>query len=168
MLLRSVVRVYREAYAGLPRDVWLISLAAMVNRAGTMVLPFLSLYLTREMELSAVAAGRIIACFGIGSMAGAYLGGRLSDRISPLAVQQLSLAGSGVGFLVLTSLDDPVPIAVGVLLVALVSDALRPALMVSVSQFSPPEALKRSYALVRLAANLDIVEVEQPEHDTVQ
>lgn len=153
-LFRAILAVYGRAFAGLPREVWLLCLTLLVNRAGTMVLPFLSLYLTREMELSAVAAGRIIACFGIGSMAGAYLGGQLSDRMSPLVVQQLSLAGSGAGFLLLTRLDDPVSIAVGVLLVALVADALRPALMVSVSQFSPPEALKRSYALVRLAANL--------------
>lgn len=153
-LLRAMLAVYGRAFAGLPREVWLLCLTLFVNRAGTMVLPFLSLYLTREMELSAVAAGRIIACFGIGSMAGAFLGGWLSDRMSPLVVQQLSLAGSGVGFLLLTRLDSPLPIAIGVLLVALVADALRPALMVSISHYSPPEALKRSYALVRLAANL--------------
>jgi hypothetical protein len=36
----------------LPREVWLLSAATLVNRAGTMVLPFLVLYLTRTLARS--------------------------------------------------------------------------------------------------------------------
>ena len=153
-LIRSLTTVYRSSLSGLPREVWLLSGALLVNRAGTMVLPFLTLYLTIDLGLTAVRAGQIIGCFGLGSMVGSYAGGWLSDRMSPLRVQQGSLFASGVGFLVFTRLESFGSLAVGIFVLAAVSDALRPALMVAVAHYSPPEVSKRSFALIRLAANL--------------
>lgn len=153
-LIRSLTTVYRASFSGLPREVWLLSGALLVNRAGTMVLPFLTLYLTIDLGLTAVRAGQIIGCFGLGSMVGSYAGGWLSDRMSPLRVQQLSLFASGAGFLAFTRLESFASLAVGIFVVAAVSDALRPALMVAVAHYSPPEVSKRSFALIRLAANL--------------
>lgn len=152
--LRFLTAAYRSSFAGLPREVWLLSGALLVNRAGTMVLPFLSLYLTHDLGLTAIRAGQIIGCFGFGSMVGSYAGGWLSDRMSPLRVQQFSLAASGLGFLVFTRLETFASLAAGIFVLAAVSDVFRPALMVSVAHFSPPAASKRSFALIRLAANL--------------
>jgi MFS family permease len=70
---------------------------------------------------------------------------------------QLSRTGresSGAGFLVLTRLEAFLPLAVGMLVVATVSDAFRPALMVAVSHSSPSAVRKRSFALIRLAVGL--------------
>jgi predicted MFS family arabinose efflux permease len=138
---RALISAYRSSFAGLPREVWLLAGALLVNRAGTMVLPFLSLYLTRDLGLTTARAGLIIGCFGLGSMAGSYIGGWLSDRIDPLRVQQLQLES-------FTSL------AVGVLVLATISDAFRPALMAAVAHRSSPEIRARAFALIRLAANL--------------
>lgn len=153
-IFRSLIAAYRASFAGLPREVWLLSAALLVNRAGTMVMPFLSLYLTQDVGLTAIETGQIIGCFGFGSMVGSYLGGWISDRLSPLRVQQLSLAGSGIGFLAFTQLQAFWSLGIGIFVVAAVSDAFRPALMVSVAHYSPPTASKRSFALIRLAANL--------------
>jgi len=153
-LLRALLSAYRSSFAGLPREVWLLAGALLVNRAGTMVLPFLSLYLTRDLGLTAANAGLIIGCFGFGSMAGSYFGGWLSDRVDPLRVQKLSLFGSGVGFLAFTQLNSFGALAGGVLVLAAISDAFRPALMVSVAHHSTPEIRTRAFALIRLAANL--------------
>jgi len=67
-LLRALLSAYTGAFSGIPREVWLLAGALLVNRAGTMVLPFLSLYLTCDLGLTAVRAGQIIGCFGLGSM----------------------------------------------------------------------------------------------------
>ena len=104
--LRAVIAAYSAAYAGLPREIWLLAGALLVNRAGTMVLPFLSLYLTRDLELTAADAGLVIGCFGLGSMAGSFIGGWLSDRVDPVRVQQVSLIASGFGFLTFTQLES--------------------------------------------------------------
>ena len=43
--------------AGLPRAVWVLSAATLVNRSGTMFVPFLVLYLTRARGYTPAAAG---------------------------------------------------------------------------------------------------------------
>ncbi len=153
-VLRSLAAAYRASFSGIPREVWLLSGALLVNRAGTMVLPFLSLYLTIDLGLTAVRAGQIIGCFGLGSMLGSYAGGWLSDRMSPLRVQQVSLFASGAGFIAFTKLESFGSLATGIFVLAAVSDAFRPALMASVAHYSPPPTSKRSFALIRLSANL--------------
>jgi MFS family permease len=134
--------------------VWLLAGGLLVNRAGSMVLPFLSLYLTRDLGLTAARAGIVIGGFGLGSMAGSYVGGWLSDRMNPVRTQQLSLFASGIGFLVFTQLESFAALVTGVVVLAAISDVFRPALMVAVAHRSSPEIRTRAFALVRLAANL--------------
>lgn len=152
--LNSLISAYRSAFAKLPREVWLLAGGLLINRAGTMVLPFLSLYLTRDLGLTAAAAGFIIGSFGLGAMAGSFIGGWLSDRIDPLRVQQLSLVASGFGFLAFTRLERLVALTLGVFILATISEAFRPALMAAVARRSRPEVKARAFALIRLAANL--------------
>jgi predicted MFS family arabinose efflux permease len=152
--LRAAFSAYRSAYTGLPREVWLLAGALLVNRAGTMVLPFLSLYLTRDLGLTAADAGIIIGCFGLGSMAGSFIGGWLSDRMDPVRVQEFSLLASGFGFLAFTQIESFTALAGGVLILASISDAFRPALMAAVAHRTSPGIRSRAFALIRLAANL--------------
>ena len=42
---------------GLPASVWIVFATTLVNRAGTMVLPFMVLYVTRELSVRAALAG---------------------------------------------------------------------------------------------------------------
>ena len=65
-LMRTIIATDREAFSGLPRLVWILAGGALVNRAGTMVLPFLSLYLTHDFGLSVEKAGIVLAVFGLG------------------------------------------------------------------------------------------------------
>jgi MFS family permease len=145
---------YRTAFSGLPREVWLLAGGLLINRAGTMVLPFLSLYLTRDLGLTAAAAGLIIGSFGLGAMAGSFIGGWLSDRLDPVRVQLLSLFASGIGFLAFTQFERFSALTIGVFVVATISEAFRPALMAAVAHRSSPEIRARAFALIRLAANL--------------
>jgi predicted MFS family arabinose efflux permease len=125
-----------------------------VNRAGTMVLPFITLYLTQDRGLSVAIAGRIMGVYGFGSIAGSYIGGWLSDRIGTERTQQLSLIGSGLGFFWLSALRGLMPITIAVFLVSTVSEAYRPAVMASFAQRAPADRQAQAFALLRLAANL--------------
>jgi predicted MFS family arabinose efflux permease len=51
----------------LPRGVWVLLATTLVNRAGTMVLPFLILYLTRELHFTDGRAGLVMGLFGAGA-----------------------------------------------------------------------------------------------------
>lgn len=154
MAIRSIVRVYREAYAGLPKEVWLLSLAALVNRAGTMVLPFFSLFLIHDRGVSVTVAGQLIGLYGVGSIAGSYLGGWLSDRVGAVRTQRLSLLGSGVGFLAIIFVQHLAALAAAIFVVSVIAEAFRPAAMTAVAERSPKGEQARSFALLRLAINV--------------
>ena len=57
-----------RSLAGLPRDLWLFSFATFINRLGTMAIPFLILYLTRELGFSAERAGSCLAFMALGPL----------------------------------------------------------------------------------------------------
>ena len=117
--MRRIFNIYRRAYSGLPRGVWLLALVMLVNRGGSMVLFFITLYLTQEMAYSVAAAGQLVSLYGLGSLAGAFLGGWLSDRWGAKWVQIASLALSGIGFIILAYLTTPLQIGAMLFLVAL-------------------------------------------------
>jgi predicted MFS family arabinose efflux permease len=152
--VRAIFRLYRDAFSGLPGPVWRISFAALVNRAGTMVLPFLSLYLVKVRGFTYEQVGLILLFYGLGSVAGSWLGGRAADRFGGVPVQIWSLAGSGAGFFVLGRLEGFWPILAGIFLVSAVGDAFRPACMVSVSHRTGEHNRVRAFALLRLALNI--------------
>jgi predicted MFS family arabinose efflux permease len=153
LLVRRLASAYRAAFSGLAREVWLLALGAFVNRAGTMVLPFLSLYLTSRLGMSAVEAGRVLALYGVGSVLGSSLGGWLSDRLGAVRVQLLSLATTGFAFLVLGQTRGAWQVSLAVFFAATVADAFRPAMMVAIAHYSTAASRIRSFALIRLAAN---------------
>lgn len=152
-ILRAVIRAYRSAYSGLPREVWAICAALLVNRAGTMVLPFLVLFLTVERGLSVVVAGRLLALWGVGAAIGSFLGGGLSDRLGPVRTQHLTLLLSGAGFLAFVHAQGTLQLTVAVLLLSAISEAFRPSAMAAIAEFTKPGEQVRSFALMRLAAN---------------
>ena len=153
-MLSSILHVYREAFRGLPREAWLLSLVALINRAGTMVLPFLSLYLTEDRGVSVTGAGRILAVYGLGAAAGSYLGGWLSDRIGATRTQIVSMAASGVAFFAFLLLDSPLEITLGAFVLSVVVETLRPAVMTDMANRVPGPLQVRAFALLRLAVNL--------------
>ncbi len=152
-MLRSFAKFYVDAFRGLPPLVWRLSAGLLVNRAGTMVLPFLGLYLVRELGYSPRTASIVLFAFGLGSVAGSYIGGALSGRWGTTKVQVGSLVLSGAGFLVLGQLNTLTTMTVAVFLVGAISDAYRPACMTAVVEASPAETQARCMGLMRLAAN---------------
>lgn len=153
---QRVVRSYRHSFNGLSRDIWVLSFIMFVNRAGLMVVPFLSLYFTTELGFTKGDAGYLMTFYGLGTMAGAFTGGWLTDRYPFYYVQLFSLFGAGVGFVGMIWLHEFWSFAVYLFVVIAVSDAFRPANLVAITAYSTAETRTRSLSLVRLAINLGI------------
>jgi len=145
---------YLKTFEGLSREVWWLSFITLINRAGTMVIPFLSLYLTKNMDFSLGDVGWIMSCFGLGSVAGSWLGGKLTDKIGYYKVMLFSLISTGFVFIGLQYLKTFESICIGIFFVMLVADSFRPAMYVALSAYSKPENKTRSVTLIRLAINL--------------
>ncbi len=153
-MLSRTFSTYIASFSGLSRSAWLISLASLVNRSGTMVLPFLSVYLTTELGFSMKEAGIAMTLFGVGSFIGSYMGGTLSDKIGYYRVLFWSLTLGGIGFMVLGYVKSLHGIYAMIFILSSVGDAFRPATMAALGAHSTPENRTRSYSLMRMSINL--------------
>jgi predicted MFS family arabinose efflux permease len=154
-MISATVRTYRNAYAGLSRETWLLSFIMLINRSGTMVVPFMTLYLTsKEMGFTVGEAGYVFGLFGAGAFSGAWLGGRLTDKIGFYPVQLFTLFTGGLLFLVLGQMKTYPLICIFTFLLSFVNEAFRPANSTAIAFYSKTENRTRSYALNRLAINL--------------
>jgi len=154
MMIKSSVAVYRNAYLGLSAATWWLALVMFVNRAGTMVLPFMTVYLRGEMQFSITEAGWEIAFFGIGAILGNFIGGRLADTIGFYQVQFWSLFLNGILFIVLGQMQTFWQLAFCMFAIGVVGEAFRPANAAAIAYYSASENRTRSYSLNRLAINL--------------
>lgn len=119
-----------------------------------MVLPFLTLYLTVNRQLSPGTAGLVLTTYGISAIIIAPLAGRLSDSVGGLRLMKLSLILAGLILFVFPFIDSPPGIFAITGLWALASEAFRPPSMAIIGQLVGPEQRKAAFALSRLAINL--------------
>ncbi|MEZ0538738.1 MDR family MFS transporter [Fibrella arboris] len=149
-----IIQLYRNAYSGLSRPVWLLAGVMLINRSGTMVLPFLSLYLTQCLHYSVEQAGVVLALFGIGSLLGTFLGGRLTDHIGFYPIQVISLLFGGLMLLIMQFIVRFEWLCLTVFVFTALGDAFRPANSAAFAFYSTPDTRTRAYSLNRLAINL--------------
>jgi predicted MFS family arabinose efflux permease len=149
-----MISLYRNAFGGLSRQVWLLALVMLINRSGGMVIAFLSLYLTQKLGFSITEAGFVMVLFGVGSICGTLSGGKLTDKIGYFPVQLWSLLLGGIMFILLSQVQNYYLFCVLVFLLSSFGEAYRPANTASIAAYSTPETFTRSVSLIRLAINL--------------
>ncbi len=150
----NFVRFYFNAYKGLSKEIWILSAVSLINRAGAMVLPFLSLYLMDNLSFSLKDTGAILSFYGIGSLIGTRTGGWLADKIGYFKTQFWSLFLASFMYVLLLTVDSFYGLCFMIMGTSAIADVFRPANMASVSAYSKPENLTRSIGLNRLAINL--------------
>ena len=153
-MLNSSLTLFKNAYSGLSPSVWWLSFVMLVNRAGTMVLPFLTVYLTSRLGFSIGEAGLIMGFFGVGSILGAFIGGRLTDKLGFYYIMFFSLVMNGIFFMVLGQMTSFWQFGICIFILGTVGEGFRPANAAAIANYSKPENITRSYSLNRLAVNL--------------
>jgi predicted MFS family arabinose efflux permease len=153
-MLTTAFNRYINNYKGFTREIWILTLITFINRAGTMVLPFLSKYLKEDLNLSYAEVGWIMVAFGFGSMLGSWLGGKLSDKIGFYKIMVFSLFTSGILLFLVQYIRTFWGLCGGMFIIMTVADMFRPAMFVSLATYAKPENRTRALTLVRLAVNL--------------
>ena len=153
-MIKTGLQRYIDNYKGFSREIWILAIITFINRAGTMVLPFLTKYLKEDLQFSYNEVGWIMVCFGFGSMLGSWLGGKLSDKIGFYKVMVFSLFSSGILFFILQFITSFWGLCISVFAIMTIADMFRPAMFVSLGVYAKPENRTRALTLVRLAVNL--------------
>lgn len=152
-MISATVNLYKNAYTGLSRRMWLLALVMLINRSGTMVLPFMTLY-CKHIGYTTRQAGYVVAVYGLGSMVGAFLGGRISDRFGFYYTQFVSLFLGGILFITLGKMNSFTSICICTFFLSMVNESFRPANATAVAHYSNPQNRTQSFSLVRLAINM--------------
>ena len=144
----------RTLTGGLPRSFWALWAGTFVNRCGSFVLPFLTLYLTRARHLSLSQAGLIVALYGAGVSVAGPLGGFLADRVGRRATMLVALGVGGAGMMSIGFVQRLGVLAPALFCVAAVTEMYRPAMQATLADMVPPADRVRAYGLIYWVINL--------------
>lgn len=153
-MFRLIIDTYKNSFSGLSRETWLLSIVMMFNRCGNMAVPFMGLYVTQSLHHSETDAGLIITLFGIGSILGSAMGGKLTDMIGFRPVQILSSIIGGLLFLLFSTITNFSTLCMLTVIISFFSEAFRPANFTAVASYAKEGTTTRSYSLNRLATNI--------------
>uniref|UniRef100_A0A7V2ZHF3 MFS transporter n=1 Tax=Ignavibacterium album TaxID=591197 RepID=A0A7V2ZHF3_9BACT len=142
-----------KSLKGLPHDMWVLFFTSLINRSGTMVLPFLTLYLTKVIGTSPAKAGTVLLVYGISAFLAAPVTGKISDRFGSLRVMKFSLFGTGLLFILYSFLENYYLILIASFILSAVNESFRPANLSMISELVNPSQRRVAFALNRLAIN---------------
>lgn len=138
---------------GLPREIWYLYIATLISRAGTMVLVFMTVYLS-SLGIDEARAGLAVSVYGLGALIAAPLAGYLCDRLNPLRVIKVTLFLQGFILLMFPIAGGFESFVVITLVWALAGEAFRPASSVFIGSLTNGEQRGVSFAFNRTAVNL--------------
>jgi len=153
-MLASFFQLYKQAFSGLSKNSWYLSVVMLINRSGTMVVPFMTIYCVHQLHFTIIQASIVMMLYGLGSIIGAFAGGKITDRIGFYDLQVIALLSGGLLFLVLGYQHTYLTISAGAFVLSFCNESFRPANSTAIAHYSNAENKTRSYSLNRLAVNL--------------
>ena len=126
----------------------------LINRSGTMVIPFMTIYCTERLHFTISQAGFIMALFGAGAVTGSFIGGKIVDSIGFYWLQICALISGGLMFITIGFLHSFDALCAGVFILSICNESFRPANATAITYYSDPGNITRSYSLNRLAINV--------------
>lgn len=158
---KQLLDAYLSAYRGLSPQTWRLTVGCFIQRAGTMVPPFLTVYLSKEAGMSATQSASILFYHGLGAILGSLLASRTLSRWSTRTNMLASLVASGVALVLLYWAQGYIALSIFAGLSSLVEAPFRPAAMTEISKAEPADKQARAIALLRLGVNAGTLQDQQ-------
>ena len=141
-------------YRGLPRPVYVLFLATVINGVGIFVFPFLTLFLTKNLGMSEASAGNFMLVASLAYVPGTLLGGRLADRFGRKRVMVASQLLSGLMYLPCGLLGNS-PAVPWFIIASLFFDGVTdPARTAMQTDLTKPENRQAAFSFIYLGHNL--------------
>lgn len=153
-----MIKHYFAAYTGLPRPVYALFAARLINSLGYFVAPLLTLILTQKLGMDKADTGEMVALLLLTQAPCVQLGGWLADRYGrKMALMGGSAAGAALylacGVAFWRGLPGPVMLGCMILAADCVAVAV-PASDALVAESTRPEERQAAYSLLYLGINV--------------
>lgn len=142
----SIPRLPRPAAIG-------IALFFLGGLADGMLMPFFALWAKNEAHVPTGYIGLLLGCYAGGELLATPVVGGIADRLGRRRVLLVSTSGIGLGFLLLYISQGALAAAASLILIGLFESVFHPTAATVIADVTPPEQLRRRYALMRMASN---------------
>jgi len=136
----------------LPRPAWILFLGVFLNKFGSFVVPFLTLYL-KQQGYSMADAGLAIGAYGAGHFLASGLGGHLADTIGRRKTIVLSMFSAAVSMLLLSQARSLPAIILLTAFAGLAGELYRPASSALLADLVPAGQRITAFSAYRMAFN---------------
>lgn len=144
------------AYKGLPKSIYIIFFAQVINRFGDFVVPFLSLFLVKKLGLSYEDAGVVVMLTSLSTIPGSFAGGKIADHFGRKKSYALFQLSAAVCLFCCAFLKNPQMIIILICMSSFFNGAVRPIISAIITDVLPPEKRKLGFSLSYLGINLGV------------
>ncbi len=145
-----------RTYMGLPRSMYILFMAQIINRFGDFVRPFLTLFLTKNLGFDNASAGAVVMTVTIASVPGAFLGGRLSDQLGRKKAYFLFQGLAGLMILTCAFTAQAQILILFLILSAFFNGGVRPMINALMTDILPVSERQRGFSLSYLGVNIGV------------
>lgn len=100
---------YIDTYRGVPHSAWLAIALTLLQSIAIGICYFISIYFVNTLHMSVAQAGILLSCYGVGTILGGYVSGKLVDRYAPSRIVLMSILIEAIAFFTLSQLSTMLP-----------------------------------------------------------
>lgn len=146
----------RERFGGyleLPKSIWILFVVRIINAMGNFIYPFLTLFLTKKIGLSASEAGNFFIAAAILSMLGSLIGGKLADNFGRKKLMLIFQGTAAMFYLVCGFLGNSIWVPILLCIAGFFGGAAQPANSAMVTDLTNKDNRKLAFSLLYLGIN---------------
>ena len=141
-------------YKGLPKSIYFLFLARVINALGNFVYPFLTIFLTDKLGIASSTAGVFVTSAALATVPGALIGGKLADVIGRKKIMVLAQALAAICFIPCAFLGKSMIIPYLLILSGTFNGAVVPANTAMVTDLTNENNRKATFSLLYLGNNI--------------
>jgi MFS family permease len=141
-----------SSLAALPRAAWILFFGTFLNKFGSFVVPFLTLYLTRT-GYTVGQAGMAVSAYGFGNLGASLLGGHLADKLGRRKTILFSMFSGAATMMLLSQAHSLAAIVLLTALTGLTNEFYRPASQALLADIVPGGQRLTAFATLRVSFN---------------
>ncbi|MEY3173745.1 MAG: Multidrug resistance protein MdtH [Planctomycetota bacterium] len=151
---REHMQRFVRGYASLPPVVHLLCVGSFINRVGSFVMLFLTIYVSEHLQMGKPFASACVGVFGLGSVLSAVFGGQLADTLGRRPAMLMALFGGATILASLSLITNGWLFMATLFLFALVVEMYRPASSAMIGDVVSPLQRPLAFGLLYLSFNL--------------
>lgn len=148
------VRDTIRPYLNLPNAVHVLCFGSFINRAGSFVMVFMTIYVSEQLGFGITFAANCFGVFGLGSVVSSLVGGLLADRFGRKPIMLLALFGGAIALALLGMVREQWSFLTLVLAFSLAVEMYRPAASAMMGDLVNQIQRPLAFGLMYIAFNL--------------